>query len=229
MPSRLQSVSPLPRSRPLSPALPSPLLRLTLGLLLLLLGPAVAHGSAVVDLGDITALATSQAEPGHLDGTAEAVQTYQFTLTATQAVTLGLRLAARRRRPVSGGGRRHAAARQRAAGAGGGMDSGRAAGRGVCRAGRGAGGGRDPLHPPLRGGRAAPWGPRHAPGSLQRAESPVSARPWGPRHAPGHLLRRGGGIYERVDARHAGRGRGVGRYHRPRRPGLAERRDLIRA
>ena len=91
MPSRLRRVPPLLRSRPLSPALPSPLLRLTLGLLLLLLGPAVTHGSAVVDLGDITALATSQAESGRLAET-EAVQTYRFTLTATKAVTLELRL-----------------------------------------------------------------------------------------------------------------------------------------
>ena len=64
--------------------------RLVLGLLLL--GPAGAHSSAVVDLGDITALTTSQAESGRLAET-EAVQTYRFTLTATKAVTLWLWLA----------------------------------------------------------------------------------------------------------------------------------------
>ena len=45
-----------------------------------------------MDLGDITDLATSQAEPGRLDGTADAVQTYRFTLTAAKAVTLWLRV-----------------------------------------------------------------------------------------------------------------------------------------
>ena len=92
MSSLPQTVCTLPHSRPLSPAPTSPLLRCLALALLVLLGPAVTHGSAVVDLGDITALATSQAESGRLDGTADAVQTYRFTLTATKAVTLGLRV-----------------------------------------------------------------------------------------------------------------------------------------
>ena len=93
---RLSSSSPRPAvasDRPPRSAFLCPLPPvLHLALALLLLGPAGAHSSASVDLGDITALDAPQAEPGRLDGTATAVQTYRFTLTAAQAVTLGLRL-----------------------------------------------------------------------------------------------------------------------------------------
>ena len=46
---------------------------------------------APIDLGDITALPQPAFRPARLAGEAEAVQTYQFTLTAAQAVGLGLR------------------------------------------------------------------------------------------------------------------------------------------
>ena len=46
---------------------------------------------APIDLGDITALSQPVFRPARLAGDAAAVQTYQFTLTAAQAVGLGLR------------------------------------------------------------------------------------------------------------------------------------------
>ena len=56
--------------------------------------PALAQDPtdpAPIDLGDITALPQPAFRPASLAGEAAAVQTYQFTLTAAQAVGLGVR------------------------------------------------------------------------------------------------------------------------------------------